>query len=149
MEAFSAYLPVDRRQTLVKGQTLPQEAHGAVLIADVSGFTSLTEALVARLGIQAGAEELSYHLNNVYRLLTAEVVRYHGSVISSAGDALISWFEGNETEAARQAVTAAFAMQKALAPVASISMPGGETIKIAIKSAVATGSARRFLVGNP
>jgi class 3 adenylate cyclase len=149
MEAFSAYLPVDRRQALARGQTLPQEAHGAVLIADVSSFTSLTETLVARFGRQAGAEELSHLLNDVYRLLTAEVVRYHGSVISSAGDALISWFEGNEKEAARQAVTAAFTMRTTLSPIATISIPDGEKINLAIKSAVATGSARRFLVGDP
>ena len=41
-----AYIPQDRRD----GAALPDRAVGAVMFADVSGFTPLAEALVQALG---------------------------------------------------------------------------------------------------
>ena len=53
------YLPQDRRVALARGETLPDCTAGAALFADISGFTSLTEALHDSLGARRGAEELS------------------------------------------------------------------------------------------
>ena len=41
------YLPIDRRQALARGETLPERTEGAGLFADISGFTALTDALLA------------------------------------------------------------------------------------------------------
>jgi class 3 adenylate cyclase len=45
MESMAAYIPVDRRQAMVRGEELPNRTAGAVLFADLSGFTQLTETL--------------------------------------------------------------------------------------------------------
>ena len=42
-----AYIPGDRRLALATGVAMPDRVHGAALFADISGFTALTEALVA------------------------------------------------------------------------------------------------------
>ncbi len=58
----TVYIPIDRRIALARGETLPVEAQGAALFADISGFTPLTEALTVELGPKRGAEELTVHL---------------------------------------------------------------------------------------
>ena len=55
METPSAYIPIDRRLAISKGETLPEHKYGAALFADVSGFTQLTEALERELGPRRGA----------------------------------------------------------------------------------------------
>ena len=50
METFSSYIPMDRRFALAQGIELPKQTKGAVLFADISGFTALTETLVQELG---------------------------------------------------------------------------------------------------
>ena len=85
MNPFSAYIPMDRRQALVLGQTLPDRMYGSVLFADISGFTSLTAALTKELGPRRGIEELTYQINRVYGALIAQVHRYRGSVIGKGG----------------------------------------------------------------
>ncbi len=78
MENLSVYLPMDRRQALVRGVVLPERTHGAALFADISGFTRLTEVLVQALGPQRGAEELTHYLNLVYDALIAELYQQRG-----------------------------------------------------------------------
>jgi hypothetical protein len=56
MAEFDAYIPMDRRQALHRGESLPPRTTGAALFADVFGFTPLTGALVAELGSKRGAE---------------------------------------------------------------------------------------------
>lgn len=93
MESPLAYIPMDRRQALAQGASLPERSVGAALFADISGFTPLTEALVRALGAQRGAEELPRQLNQVYDALIAEVDRFGGSVLGFAGDAITCWFD--------------------------------------------------------
>gem|GEM_PF-437383 len=155
-ETVAVYIPMDRRQALAHGKTLPAYAHGTAVFADVSGFTTLTESLANELGLQRGAEEIIRHLNRVYSTLVNEVHRYGGSVITFSGDAITCWFDeldllGNQrpSTSAERAITCALAMQKGMLPFASIMTPAGTTIALAIKVAVAAGPARRFLVGDP
>ena len=49
MDSFSSYMLMDRRHAMAAGETLPEHTRGTALITDVSGFTSLTEALVTAL----------------------------------------------------------------------------------------------------
>lgn len=145
-ENLTVYLPMDRRQALAQGQTLPDRTQGAALFADISGFTPLTEALVAELGRQRGAEELTHYLNLVYDAVIDKVHGYGGSVIAFAGDAITCWFDGDN---GLRATAAALAMQEAMHPFEAIQTPSGSTITLAVKAAVAAGPARRFVVGNP
>jgi predicted ATPase len=177
MEALSAYIPMDRRQALVSGQPLPNRQRGAALIADISGFTPLTEALAGELGPQHGAEEMTDHLARVYGALIAEVHRYRGSVIGFSGDAITCWFdekaeggrahpelgpesskEGLKDEdfstfnlrpSALRAVACGLAMQQVMGSFARVNTPAGTPVAIAIKVAIAIGPVRRFLVGDP
>jgi CheY-like chemotaxis protein/predicted metal-dependent HD superfamily phosphohydrolase len=146
VEPLCVYLPMDRRQALVRGEALPDRTSGAALFADISGFTQLTTALAHELGLLRGAEELTRLLNEVYGVLIAEVHRYGGSVIGFSGDAVTCWLGG---DAGLRAVACGLAMQTAMAPFTSIQTPAGMPVSLAIKVAVAVGPVRRFLVGNP
>jgi class 3 adenylate cyclase/predicted ATPase len=143
------YVPVDRWQALLRGESLPTTTSGAVLFADISGFTPLTEGLSRSLGPTRGAEELSRQLNQVYDALIAEVDRYRGAVISFSGDAITCWFDDRDGGAPARAVQCALLMQERMQAFSSIALPDGTTTALAMKAAVASGPARRFVVGDP
>ena len=153
-ETAVIYLPMDRRQALAAGRELPSRTQGAVIFADVSGFTPLTEALVEEMGRQRGVEELVRQLNRVFTELVARVHAYRGSVIGFSGDAITCWFDedtGDDAsmpEARLRAVACALALQEAIRPFEELTTSGGHTISIGIKVSVAAGSVRRFLPGD-
>ncbi len=157
-ESLTAYLPIDRYHALLRGQELPDRADGAVLFADISGFTALAEALVQETGRLRGAEELTRQLNLVYQGLIDAVHAYQGSVIGFSGDAITCWF-GQELLIGQQlvsdgrsgmrALTAAAAMQAAMRQFARITTPTGKTVSLAVKVAVVSGPVRRYVVGSP
>ena len=137
---------MDRRRVLVNSEDLPDRTCGAALVADISGFTPLTEALVTELGPRRGADELSSQLNAVYGALIAEVHHYGGSVIGFSGDAITCWFDGDN---ARVATTCALAMQQIMSQFSVITTASGSIAHLAMKAAVACGPVRRFRVGSP
>ncbi len=161
VHAASVYMPIEWRQAIAAGRSLPERTRGAALFADISGFTPLTEALAQSLGLRRGAEELPRHLNQVYDALIAEVDHYGGSVISFAGDAITCWFADLEwtgssqgepvvsSPASLRATACAMAMQRAMQRFAAVPVPGREAVALSIKIAVASGPARRFLIGDP
>lgn len=146
MKKLATYLPTDRRHALARGKKLPTDTQGAALFADISGFTPLTEALVTTLGEKNGAEELSRHLNRVYDSLIAEVDCYRGSVMTFSGDAITCWFEG---DTGWRAVTCGLAMQAAMSQFAKLSLPKEKTAELKMKVGIASGKARRLVVGDP
>src|SRR5512144_3083524 len=122
-----SYLAPDRVRALISGSDLPQAAAGAVLFADISGFTPLTEQLRERLGNRRGAEALAVFLNQVYDALIAEVDRYGGSIIGFAGDAMTCWFSGEAS--AERAAACGFALLTAMRMVEQVTaLPGTEPI---------------------
>lgn len=146
MDSATNYIAMDRQQAMARGVSLPGRSHGAALFADISGFTPLAEGLVRTLGVQRGAEELSRQLNLVFDALIDQVNRYRGSVIVFSGDALTCWFDVDD---GGRATAAAFAMQNAMTPFATMPLPRGGTVSLAMKTAVAVGPVRRFAVGDP
>jgi hypothetical protein len=54
IEQMSVYVPLDRRQALLRREDLSEETHGAALFADISGFTPLTEVMVRWFGKRRG-----------------------------------------------------------------------------------------------
>lgn len=146
MGILDAYIPIDRRLAIARGQALPDRARGAVLFADISGFTDLTERLVRQLGPQRGAEELTRQLNAVYGALIAEIHDYHGSVIGFSGDAITCWYDGDD---GRQATACALAIQNFLSGFGLALADRAARRPFSIKVTVAAGHARRFLVGDP
>ncbi|MCI0647965.1 MAG: AAA family ATPase, partial [Chloroflexi bacterium] len=148
MHSLTAFIPMDRRQALARGDSLPDRTSGAALFADISGFTPLTNALVEELGPQRGPEELTRQLNRIYSALIAEVHRYRGSVIGFSGDAIMCWFEGQPAATSR-ATACALEMQQVLGRLGDGVTPLGTAVPLAVKVAVTAGTGRRFLVGDP
>ena len=141
-----AYIARDRRRALADRVEMPDRVDGSALFADISGFTPLTEALANELGPQRGAEELTANLGRVFHAVIAELDRHGGNVIYFSGDAITCWIDGDD---GLRAVAVAFAMQEAMAREGEITTPGGTVVRLALKVAVATGRARRFVVGDP
>jgi DNA-binding response OmpR family regulator len=145
-DTATSYVPMDRRQALVRGIGLPGRAQGTALFADISGFTPLTESFARELGLQRGAEEVTRQVNRVHAALIDCVHRDHGSVVGFGGDAITCWFDA---DSGLHAVACAFAIQAAMREFADIVAPGGLIVSIGVKVAVACGTARRMLVGDP
>jgi class 3 adenylate cyclase len=97
----AAYLPMDRRLALLAGEDLPETSQGAVLFADLQGFTALGEALSHTLGPAQGAEELNRRISACFVDLIATLHSYRGAVVSFAGDGLLGVFSGAPARAPR------------------------------------------------
>ncbi len=150
----AGYIPLDRYSALLEQRELPVLAVGAVLFADISGFTTLTEAYARLLGPRRGSEELTRQLNLIYDALVAEVSRYGGSVVGFSGDAITCWFDESWPasglgRAAPRAVACGAGMHTAMRALASLDLPDGTQVSIGVKVAIAYGTAYRYLVGDP
>lgn len=124
---------------------------GAVVYADIVGFTSLTEA-VCRDGSQ-GVERLSEILNGHFGELVEIVLRDRGDVVSFHGDALMAqwpvrdnaWFgAGSIEEATRLARDCAGQMQRLLHR-----REIGAGIRLELRIAIGAGHLRELHVGAP
>lgn len=143
---ISSFVPEDRLAALAAGATLPVRARGAVLFADVVGFTALSGTLVEALGEQRGAEELTRILNGAFGLLVEAVESHSGSVVAFAGDAMICWFDADD---GTRAIAAGVAMREAMAGSPAVEAPGVSAPRLAIRVAVSAGDATRLLLGDP
>jgi class 3 adenylate cyclase/tetratricopeptide (TPR) repeat protein len=158
--ALHLYLSQDRLRALARQQTLPAQAQGAALFADISGFTKLTEALALRHGERRGVEVLTQLVGEVYDALITEVERFGGSTLTFAGDAITCWFDDADdaehgAPAAARAVQAALTMQRgmqaaadAAATAATTDAPNGQAAPLALKVSVASGTAQRLAIGD-
>lgn len=143
---LDVFIPEDRRQALAWGHALPTRTHGAVMFADVSGFTRLTGIFSKELGSQRGAEALTQLFDSIYTELVNAIHSFRGSVIVISGDGITCWFDQDD---GRRAITCAFAMQKIMAKYETISILGGQTVNLGIKIALSVGAAQRLLIGDP
>lgn len=125
---------------------MPTRSHGAVLFADLSGFTKLTSELSAQLGPQRGAEELTRQLDPIYTELIGAVHNYGGSVVDITGDGLTCWFDQDRGE---RASSCAVEMQNIMRQHEVIQISTLSSFSLGIKIAISVGSVQRFLVGDP
>lgn len=119
----------------------------AVLFADVSGFTALTEALSLR-GAE-GPEELTRLLNAYFGVMIEHVTAAGGEVVKFSGDALTALFLTNSeplSHAARRALHAAEAMQAAMYQFNQIETSVG-VIRLSMKIGIGAGTVYAFRVG--
>ncbi|MBE0681997.1 MAG: AAA family ATPase [Anaerolineales bacterium] len=140
------FIPEDRRQALLKGETLPAHSHGAVLFADLSGFTKITSDLSIHLGPKRGAEELNRQLDPIYTELIGAVHNYGGSVVDITGDGLTCWFNEDSGE---RAASCAAVMQGIMEQFKVIKIPSISSFTLGIKITISVGAVQRFLVGDP
>lgn len=148
------YIPQDRMRAITLGVALPDRTTGSALFADISGFTAFTEGLRNTLGPRRGAEELTRRIEAVYSELITQIELFGGSVIDFAGDSMLCWFDDLSTKgmvseaAAQRAVACGQALQQAMRSFASIVLPDQSTTALTLKVAIASGPARRFVVGD-
>jgi ABC-type oligopeptide transport system substrate-binding subunit/class 3 adenylate cyclase len=151
LPALAAYIPRDRVENLIRpGTPLPEE--GVALIADISGFTPLTEALTRGLSPDQGAEELTRALDGVFTPLIAEIQAFHGSVIKFGGDALIVWYprepRTGRATVIHRAITSAWRMQQAIKIHGQVPTPIG-IVTLKMKVGLTYGPIKRFNLGLP
>jgi len=134
----AAYLPLDRRLALLRSEELPGQADGAVLFADIGGYTTLGEELAQRLGPHQGAEELNRQVSACFADLIAAVHTFRGAVVLFAGDAVLAVF-GPEGDPHARATGAAYAIQEAM----------GRHPALSLKVSIGVGPVHRRLLGDP
>lgn len=111
-ESHLPYFLVERlRQDPTPGQVGGQFIQGALLFADISGFTAMSERL-SRSG-REGAEEVTGILNSYFDAMLAILRAYGGQLIQFGGDALLGLF--TEPASVVRAAQAALEMQAAMA----------------------------------
>lgn len=124
-----------------------RELHGTAVLADLSGFTGLTEALAVR-GAE-GAEVLHRALTVCFASLLEPSVRAGGDIIGFAGDAALVWFDGDDHH--ERALSSALAMPARLAQLPA-AVTGGKRLRVSVgahtgtMTAVLAGSDQRMMV---
>lgn len=148
---FDPYLPADVRRlypvACKQGLPYAEPVAGAVLFADVSGFTALSERLLEKLG-RAGAEVLTGILNGYFLRMIGLVEGRGGTVQKFGGDALTVLFAGEPAEAVERALGVAESMRQAMADFGSIDTPAG-IFSLAMKIGIGAGTSRILLLGDP
>ena len=148
MNPLAPYLPIDRLRALSARAELPSSSGGAVLFADVAGFTGLTSSLARDLGARRGAEELTRILNAVYEVLIDQVHAGGGSVVTFSGDAMTCVF-GDDAAAGAASVRAAAAAERMHRALAGVETPGASAARLSVRIAIERGTVHRRLAGNP
>ncbi len=149
---LASFVPAAVQRLVSKAGGSLTEAHreavpGAVLFADVSGFTALTERLAAKG--PAGVELLTRTLNTYFGTLIEVLVAHGGDVLKFAGDALLASFAEEPEDGAdarRRAVLRAAACGLA-AKKALGGQQSNEGIALSIKLAVSAGELECAYVG--
>jgi class 3 adenylate cyclase len=146
-QALSPYLPRglhSRQQGLVKGEKLT----AAILLADVSGFTTLSERL-SRTG-KEGAEEVTNIINSYFSPLIKITLKYGGDLVRFGGDSITVIFEPLPGEAAgkeRRAAQAAWEMAEFVKNFAEVKTSIG-SFPVGLHLALHTGNFTACRVGN-
>ena len=104
LETITSYVPTPIVRKLISDpahfasitQADAEHFPAAVLFADISGFTHLTERLTERG--PAGAEEVSRLLNTYFGQLIDLISAHGGEVVKFAGDALLAIWPAYEQE---------------------------------------------------
>jgi class 3 adenylate cyclase/tetratricopeptide (TPR) repeat protein len=152
-EALASFLPDRLVRRLLEEPEAAGKAHcdrlvGALLLADLSGFTAITERLAA--GGPGGAEELRGLLDGAFSPLLELIAGTGGDVLKFAGDALLAcWpapagdLDGRGLAAATAAAAGcAEAMQAALGRFAA-----AERLPLALRIGIGAGEVVVLDVG--
>ena len=87
--------------------------YGALLFADISGFTAMSERL-STLG-QAGAEQVTEIVNSYFGVMLQVLFAYGGDLFKFGGDALLAFFPDSESiPGSLNALCASWEMQRAM-----------------------------------
>jgi class 3 adenylate cyclase/tetratricopeptide (TPR) repeat protein len=114
------------------------EVDGTMVMADLSGFTAMSERL-AKLGDE-GAERLTDVINSFFTRMLGTASRYGGDTLTFGGDAILLLFDGERH--AERAVAASLGMLKQVARAAAVDA-GADRIKVGMSVGAHSG---RFLL---
>jgi len=121
-----AYLPASLLRAVIAHPTrsLPwcDEVNGTMVMADLSGFTALSERL-AKLGDE-GAERLTEVINSFFATMLKTALGHGGFTLTFGGDAILLLFDGPEHAA--RAVAASLAMLKQVERAAAVDSGEGK-----------------------
>ena len=152
MASLSPYLPPHLRTSLAKRKSLPAEGRtrrfpAALLLADISGFTSLTEKL-QRKG-RVGAEETARIVNRAFRPAIRAIESQGGSIVCFGGDALFVVFPGRAgvARAAAAAEGVRAAVDAASTPRIRVGVSQGIHYGNVVELHLGAGKRRHYLVG--
>lgn len=141
--SLAAYLsPLGRHWWADTPDEAWREIHGTLVLADVSGFTSLSERLARRGRI--GAEELTEILDACFSRLLDIAAVDDGSLVKFGGDALLLLFTGSAHE--RRACHAALGMRTAMGAMGRLRTSVG-LVRLRISTGVHSGLLHFFRVG--
>lgn len=131
--------------------TAGEPTDAVVLVADVAGFTPMSEAL-ARSG-HHGIEELGGILNAWFDAMNERIRNYGGGIAEFAGDALIAVFGGGGGTPARRAagqraVQCALDMQACMVRFQPVPTRAG-TFHLTMKVGLAAGPLLQTVMGDP
>ena len=153
--SIADYLPAFARnlhpaqQPAEKGHYFFEERVGVVAVADISGFTALTESCAA-LGA-VGAERVHHLLDAFYDALIGEFNTRGGEVIDFAGDAVIAaWFtDGRDAlgDCTRRVVEAAWRVVAMLDDYPVAIGPDSPEQRLRVRVVVCGGAFNLAIVG--
>ena len=117
------FVPASVRSRIAEAGIGAQEAHsdGVALFADISGFSALSESLLASSG---DPEEISKVLNSCFRILSNAVTDHAGEIVGLAGDGLMGVWRAEEADV----VSSALRSSMEAAQQAMIGLDGLEVI---------------------
>ncbi len=146
---LTSYLPPHVLRRLTSGAPAPaphaERFEAAVLLADIRGFTRMTELMASRG--PDGVEMFTDAMNRYFGGMINHVVEHGGEVVSFAGDALLAvWPVGEGTPTA--ALDAAAGCALVLATRDAAVAPGVDA-RLRVRLAVATGEVAGLEVGRP
>ncbi len=146
---LASYVPTFIKRKLAQNPapiTAPtsEQFPAAVLFADISGFTALTERLAQRG--PAGAEELTSALNMYFGRLIDLITRHGGDIAKFAGDALIALWPveagGSLAKVTHRAAQCGLAVQQQLN-----ALPVADGIQLSLKLALGAGQTQTTRLG--
>jgi len=147
LKQYSAYVPrlvLKDLHALKQGQEPESQFDTALLFADISGFTALTERL-AEQGPN-GMEQLTQILNAYFGRLIGTIDGHGGDIIKFAGDAMLAVWPA--TEGVELANCQRAALQCGLAAHAALrKFKAPDGTKLALKIAVSAGPLRTYHLG--
>ncbi len=147
-EQVASYVPARVARQIAAAPDQPEGPRadrfaGAVLLADISGFTALAESLAHRG--EVGVEDLTRYLNVYFGRLIDLIVDHGGDIVKFAGDALLAvWPADGEDLAAStcRAVQCGLAAQEQLHD-----LPVTPDVRLSLRIGVSAGSIAILHVG--
>ena len=144
--SFVSYIPsYVRRGRLPKAATSSTGFSGAVLFADISGFTPLASSLAERG--TAGTEELSRALNAYFDRLLSIIAENGGDPIKFAGDAVLAVWHAESYEGGLRSATLATARCGLSLQEALSHYQAAPKIFLSLRVCIAAGPMQALQVG--